>query len=141
MSDHKTVLNDHVQLDALLRDLRIVCSWEPGVIQQYDVRARLANDIRALKDQLRRHFATEESGSYLEEITSRKPDARKTLLELHSEHIPFLNLLTGVEKGCTEYDEKAGGEPDLQIKLRHVLDLLKLHEQRETALIREVFSI
>jgi len=140
MTNHKTILDDHRQLDILLRDLRVVCAWEASIVQQHSVRAKLANDVRALKDRLRHHFATEESGAYLEEISIRKPDARKLLLELHSEHLPFLHLLTAVEKDCMERDKEGAGSPDLQIKLLHVLDLLKMHEQRETALIREVFS-
>jgi|GEM_PF-6632072 len=141
MSDHKVILDEHKGLDLLLRDLRVVCAWDINILHQHQVRVKLAQDLRALKAKLRQHFATEETGSYLEEISSRKPAARATLIELHSEHIAFLQELTAVEKGCVEYEEDAMVHPDLTEKLLHVLDMLKLHERRETALIQEVFSV
>jgi Hemerythrin HHE cation binding domain len=140
MSDHRTILDEHKGLDLLVRDLRIVCTWRMELLQQHKVRVKLAQDVRALKDRLRHHFATEESGSYLEEISNRKPSARKTLVELHGEHMMFLNQLTEVEKSCAEYDQEAIVTPALS-QLLDVLDMLKLHEQRETALIQEVFSV
>jgi hypothetical protein len=139
MTDHKVILEDHVELGELVRDLRLICAWKTDVLKIQAVRVKLAKDIRALKDQLRRHFATEESGNYLQEISIRKPEARKILLQLHSEHVPFLHMLTGVEEACMEHEPDVE-TPDLTVKLLHVLDLLKLHEQRETALIREVFQ-
>ena len=140
MSDHKVILNDHKALDFLLRDLRIVCTWDMALIQQHTVRVKLAQDIRKLKDSLRRHFATEESGAYLEEITIRRPSARNELLELHKQHVPFLNRLTDIEEDCNEHDRDAISPENLTVRISTLLDMLKSHEQQETALLQQVFA-
>ena len=141
MTDHRTILNEHDALDTLLRDLRVVSTWSIHLLQQRKVRSQLAGDLRALKEYLLRHFATEESGSYLEEISVRQPSARAALLELHQEHSVFLDQVTSLEESCMEHDEDAYVPGDLAARLVELLDMLKRHESRETALLQEVFSL
>ena len=134
MSDHKVILNEH---DVLLRDLRTVSHWEADLLRERKVRLQLARDLHSLQVRLRRHFSTEESGAYLAEISSRKPSARATLQALHNEHGMLLDLLSNLENACLDQDYEAGAQ--LAERLGQWLDMLKLHERRETALIQDVF--
>lgn len=142
MEGHKEVLSQHHALDVLLRDLRMVTQWDPQLLGDEKVRMRFVWDLHALQARLRDHFQTEESGAYLEEITSRKPDAGDLLLELQSEHRVFLVQLASMEKTCQEN----GQTNDVIIyksvltNLLLTLDLLKRHEEKENYLIKEVFQ-
>lgn len=140
MSDHKVILDDHQQLGVLLRDLRSVSHWSSDLLRESSVRRKLARDLHSLQARLRQHFSVEESGNYLEEISNRKPAARATLRSLHDEHGMILSLLSDLESACLGMDDGAGAPGAIQQRLGQLLDMLKLHERRETALIKEVFG-
>ncbi len=139
MSGHRIILEEHERLDILLRDLRTVSHWETDILQERKVLLQLARDLRSLQARLREHFSTEETGAYMSEISDRKPSARAELQALHNEHGMFLDLLVSLENACLE-ENHAGGAAAIRLRLGQLLDLLKLHERRETALIHDVFD-
>lgn len=141
MGNHKQVMEEHAQLDVLLRDLRVVSVWSPHLLQDEKVRSKLAMDLASLRIRLMEHFETEESGSYMEEICSRKPSAGETLQSFHLEHKVFLQLVDFMENVCGKGDLPDSDYGEMLRKMSWLLDILKAHEQRETALIKEVFEI
>jgi hypothetical protein len=140
MSTHKDVLGEHAQLDVLLRDLRAVSHWNAELLREKQVRMKLVRDLQFLKVRLVQHFETEESGSYMEEIRSRKPAAGDILKALQVQHPIFLEQISFIEAACEAEDVETDGCNDLLHKLSLLLDLIKLHEEEENVLIKEVFQ-
>ncbi len=140
MSDYKVILDEHERLDILLQDLRTVSHWEADILEERKVLLQLVKDLRSLQIRLRQHFSTEESGAYLAEISSRKPSCRADLQALHAEHGMILALISSLENVCLEKDHPGGAPVAIQFRLGQLLDMLKLHERRENALIHEVFD-
>lgn len=141
MNSHKTVLGEHARLDVLLRDLGMVSRWDGALLREKQVRDKIVLDLQFLKVRLLQHFKTEESGSYLEEVRGRKQEAGDALKALQAEHPRFLAELSSIEDTCQE-EEDLGVDTyrDVLERLSHMLALLKMHEEKENALIKEVFQ-
>ncbi len=140
VSTHEDVLNEHARLDVLLRDLRAISESDAELLQVKQVRVKLAQHLHSLKVRLREHFDTEESGSYMDEIQDRKPSAVDTLTALQAEHPIFLELVSSLEAASQGQDLRLDACHEVLNKLSWMLDLLKHHEERENALIKEVFQ-
>lgn len=139
MSMHSIVLDEHDHLDVVLRRLRVVCGWNTDLLLSNEVREKLAKDLQLLTLLLLKHFETEESGAYFEEIRSRSESAAGKLKALQSQHPLFLDLIKAIEQRCGEVRDKSTGYDDVQTMLGSMLNLLKRHEQQENSLLQEVF--
>ena len=138
MESAKGVLKEHQDLNILVRDLGKVAQWEVTLLLEQSVRERLHGDLHEICIQLERHFATEEAGHYLEEIGRRHPAARDELISLHDEHPRLMSLFSKARDHCKGQLEQA---PEvLQALLLEAIQLLRRHEQRETALVQKVFA-
>ena len=134
----KSVLREHQDLNILVRDLGKVAQWEVTLLLEVSVRERLHADLHELCVQLERHFAIEEAGHYLEEIGRRHPAARDELVALHDEHPRLMDLFSKARDYC---EGKLHQGPEvLQALLLEAIQLLRRHEQRETALVQKVFA-
>ena len=141
MKNHIAVLNDHERLNVLLKDLRVVSHWDANLLQEMQVRIKLSFELQSLKQLLQRHFETEESGAYMDEIRSRAPSAAVPLRKLQAEHPLLLEKLSELNSTCIQKELMAAALVELLQELTSILDLLKQHEAKETELIKSVFQV
>ncbi|MEW6776602.1 MAG: hemerythrin domain-containing protein [Bdellovibrionota bacterium] len=140
MTHSQEILDDHQQLDGLLRDLRVVSNWEPGHFQNPSVLAQLGKDLHSLYVRLEAHFAIEEKGHYLTEVMRRRPQARPALETLHAEHPELLGRVRSLQAFLESSGPASRNPRTLKRELLFVLDRLKDHERKETRLLQEVFG-
>lgn len=138
MESAKGVLQEHEDLNVLVRDLSKVSRWDATLLLEEPVSRRLRADLHSICVQLQRHFETEEAGHYLEEIGHRNPEARDELKSLHDEHP---RLMARFQKAREHFESALHQAPEVfQELLLEAIQLLRRHEARETALVKKVFG-
>ena len=130
---HERLLWDAAALEAL------VCG--PAVVPCSPARLeRLATNLRAFARDLAAHFDLEEHGGFLDAVLARAPERRRQVETFADEHRDFardLEALQALAGAAVEGDP--GAERALSQGLRGLLARLHRHEQREHALVQDVF--
>ena len=110
--------------------------------------AKTSSDLRAalgpLPQQLRRHFAREESQKgFFDDVRTRKPGLSSQLERFQKQHSV---LLEQVDELCRSLEDRSEGDsPDdaipsrTQQTLTHWLEMLRTHEREEAAVINDVY--
>ncbi|HEY6561699.1 MAG TPA: hemerythrin domain-containing protein [Polyangiaceae bacterium] len=86
-------------------------------------------------EQLRGHFATEESPEYFGALAEGSPRLIRRLDQLRAEHAQMLTTLESLSALAAESPEPLG----LAIGLGQFLDRLAAHEKQETLILQEYF--
>ncbi len=133
LSLSREVRDEHRQIQSLLDDL----SGELDKVSSAPSRAgqlrRLAEDVAALAETLRKHFEKEERGGLFEGILHVVPGAASELRHLGDQHVRLFELLdaTRFQALCCESADIGPLRGDLE----GFLAALRKHEDAEDALL------
>lgn len=130
----REIRHEHEMLAALMQRLHedmtaLRSSW-----------ASARDDLRAFLNHLRRHFALEEEGGFMEDVVQRWPHAAPHVETLRAEHT---QLLQEAERLMETGDRVIEGQlmRAWADECRRLLSAIREHDRKENHLIQEVFCL
>lgn len=136
----KKVLDEHVELRALLKELQgylLEPRPEIGVVGSHTWAAGLSKKLTHLHDKLFRHFRREERSGIFDDIKEHHPWAHDKVDEMIAQHPVILEELRKLVHSTLNYSQgTAPRDPRLRKRLETLMRSLSLHEEQETDLIQ-----
>lgn len=138
--DDETILREiRDQHEILNRDvcrLRAAAKSRPQGMSDERWRALALGETRKLRESLRKHFALEEMGGYLQVVVEKHPGLVAAVRRLGEQHAEILNALDSVESACC----RAAPPDEIESLALRGLTLLEKHQHAESDLIQEALG-
>ena len=98
----------------------------------------LADRLVDFRERARRHFQSEESSGFMDQLGRSTPRATRTIARMLGEHDRILTDLRAVLDATTAYARHQPPEHDLRSAVAAVLDRFEQHESDENDLIQDL---
>ena len=137
--DH--LLTEHRRLDQMVRRaLSDLSSWEEADAASWP--PRLLAGLTAIRAELARHFAEEESGGCLEEAVAHCPALSTDARHAQAEQQQLLEVLDELAHHCRKLERPTRRDVlALEQELRALVHKLRLHEGEETRIMQRAFAV
>jgi len=133
--EHRTIGEQAHQLEKALRET-VLQGWPASSIHD------LATRLTALERTLRKHFAKEEDGGFLDEAVSTAPQYRAETSRLLHEHPEILaRIREMIARSTDELTANSSLSFPFTKSLEATLRQLLMHETHENALLQKAFNL
>jgi hypothetical protein len=131
------IMRDHRALHVLLDRARALSRAPLEALPKQRWLSVLDHEVRSLTTALERHFALEERGGYLREVTQRRPRFERQIHDLAAQHAVFRGQLGGLARGLSTAPDVGAA----QAQLDQLLSELEAHEHAENELLQAAASV
>lgn len=133
-------LAEHRELHTTIERIRRLLDSrdDGGDVRQKAINATYA--VARLRDQVRRHFAQEELGGYLEEAIARLPTIAPQAQVLQRQHGRLLETADRLLKAAETAPSADGLLSQLKTDFDSFADRLEAHENAENVLLQRAFN-
>jgi hemerythrin-like domain-containing protein len=134
------ILQEHEVVREIVRRLELALEEGEFVGAEPDWGRRLYYELLAFHRHLLRHFELEETGGFMQEVVTLRPQAAEQVERLRQEHD---QILKAVDELISNSDLLASGVStslmEFHGRFSQLLSLIKRHEAEENELIQRVF--
>jgi len=132
----REITQQHQELKREIARLQERASNRPADVSDERWREAAIEEVAKLRACLRKHFALEEAGGYLDPVTEKRPPLMRNVHQLLAQHGEILHELDRIEAACRKKSPIA----DTTVIVFNALALLREHEASEAELVQAVLN-
>jgi hemerythrin-like domain-containing protein len=131
---------DHKILNRKMGELKIILSDDVSPKDFPNWRLECILELQDFKEQLKKHFALEEEGGFMNEVLQMAPETERQISKLLAEHKQMIKSLDEILSALKPMLEKDPASLEtVRINLNEMMVTLRQHENAEYDLIQKAY--